>query len=272
MIWCILLTCTFGLGFVSGDPIVRNTTVAATNIESTIGTPALLVDPTLTSSQNTTDGQYETILKITPFSNSTAEPDETTTYLAITDLDIDLTELIEKAQQNTTIAPASALRRPCECHKGVCGCCTGMLFSALRQLGCMNITYHPDDFSFEFKMIMNNAVLYKNRVTGRNPPPVCVRMPRFSFVKVCANFYDLHFIGRNMHVCMEMSAFFQDSEIFNRSFDCMRIGDKGVKIVRPEDAGFLQKPGTDAEIDTGYDDVEDYDENAVVRRRKNIRL
>lgn len=58
----------------------------------------------------------------------------------------------------------------------------------------------------------------------------------------------------------------------NRSFDCMRIGDKGVKIVRPEDAGFLQKPGTDAEIDTGYDDVEDYDENAVVRRRKNIRL
>lgn len=53
----------------------------------------------------------------------------------------------------------------------------------------------------------------------------------------------------------------------------MRIGDKGVKIVRPEDAGFLQKPGTDAEIDTGYnDDIEDYDENAVVRRKKNLRL
>lgn len=109
-----------------------------------------------------------------------------------------------------------AIRRPCECNKGICGCCTGMLFSALRQLGCMNITYHPDDFSFEFKMIMNNAVLYKNRVTGRNPPPVCVRMPRFNFIKVCASFYDLHFVGRNMHVCLEMSAFFQDSEIFSR--------------------------------------------------------
>lgn len=24
----------------------------------------------------------------------------------------------------------------------------------------------------------------------------------------------------------------------------MRIGDKGVKIVKPEDAGYLQKPGT----------------------------
>lgn len=111
---------------------------------------------------------------------------------------------------------ASALKRPCDCQRGICGCCTGMIFSALRQMGCMNITYHPDDFSFEFKMLMNNAVLYKNRVTGRNPPPVCVRMPRFSFVKVCASFFDLHFIGRNMHVCLEMSAFFQESEIFNR--------------------------------------------------------
>lgn len=51
----------------------------------------------------------------------------------------------------------------------------------------------------------------------------------------------------------------------------MRIGDNGVKIVKPEDAGFLQKPGSDAEIDTGYDDVEDYDENAVVRRKNFMR-
>lgn len=57
-----------------------------------------------------------------------------------------------------------------------------------------------------------------------------------------------------------------------RSFDCMRIGDKGVKIVRPDDPDFQQKPGTDAEIDTGYDDVEDYDENAVVRRRRRRKL
>lgn len=57
-----------------------------------------------------------------------------------------------------------------------------------------------------------------------------------------------------------------------RSFDCMRIGDKGVKIVRPDDPDFQQKPGTDAEIDAGgYDDVEDYDENAVVRRRRKSR-
>lgn len=118
-------------------------------------------------------------------------------------------------------------------------------------------------------MIMNDNVLYKNRVTGRNPPPICVRMPRLGFIRLCASFYDLYFVGRNMHVCLEMGLFYRENEVFNRSFDCMRLGDKGVKIVKPEDGGGLfHKPGTDAEIDAGFDDIEEYDENAVVRRRR----
>lgn len=59
MIWCILFVFACGLNIVHCDTIVDNTTAVATNIESTIGTPAFLVDPTLTSTQNTTIGQYE---------------------------------------------------------------------------------------------------------------------------------------------------------------------------------------------------------------------
>lgn len=52
-----------------------------------------------------------------------------------------------------------------------------------------------------------------------------------------------------------------------RSFNCLRIGDQGVKIVKPEDGGGIhQKPGIDADIDAGgNDDIEDYDENLVRR-------
>lgn len=48
--------------------------------------------------------RIQTILKITPFSNTTAEPDETTTYMVATDNEdyISLSELIERVQQNTT--------------------------------------------------------------------------------------------------------------------------------------------------------------------------
>lgn len=50
-----------------------------------------------------------------------------------------------------------------------------------------------------------------------------------------------------------------------RNFDCLLFGDKGVKIVPPEQ-GFPVRPG-DVEIDDGDDDIEDYDENVVRKRR-----
>lgn len=46
----------------------------------------------------------------------------------------------------------------------------------------------------------------------------------------------------------------------------MRLGDQGVKIVKPEDGGGLpHKPsgGVDADVDDSGDDIEDYDENLL---------
>lgn len=45
----------------------------------------------------------------------------------------------------------------------------------------------------------------------------------------------------------------------------MRIGDQGVKIVKPEDGADLPgiTTGNDAIIDSGNDDIEDYDENVA---------
>lgn len=57
-----------------------------------------------------------------------------------------------------------------------------------------------------------------------------------------------------------------------RSFDCMRIGDQGVKIVKPEDGGDLPlRPtyGNDSIIDSGNDDIEDYDENLIRSVKSN---
>lgn len=107
-------------------------------------------------------------------------------------------------------------RSPCTCKSGLCACCTGMLISAFRSKGCMNLKYIPEEFAFEFKMKFNDAVLYKNKISGRNPPPVCVRPPRLPFIEVCATFYDLFFAGRNMHVCLEMGGYFQGFQLFNR--------------------------------------------------------
>uniref|UniRef100_A0A1B0D145 Uncharacterized protein n=1 Tax=Phlebotomus papatasi TaxID=29031 RepID=A0A1B0D145_PHLPP len=160
-------------------------------------------------------------------------------------------------------------RRPCRCMNGLCACCTGVLMDAFKTKGCMNLRYIPEDFAFQFEMKMNERVLYKNRISGKNPPPICINPPRIGFIEVCANFYDVYFVGRNMHVCLEMGGYFQGFELFSRSFDCIRMGDKGVKVMKPEDEDFRPTSGSlDAEVDAG-DDIEDYDENVVRRFDKN---
>ncbi|XP_059614298.1 uncharacterized protein LOC132260292 [Phlebotomus argentipes] len=165
---------------------------------------------------------------------------------------------------------ASDKRRPCKCKGGLCACCTGMLMQTLQTKGCMNLRYIPEDFAFHFEMKMNDMTLYKNRISGKNPPPICINPPRIGFIEVCANFYDIYFVGRNMHVCMEMGGYFQGFELFTRSFDCLRMGDKGVKVMKPEDDSFRPQTGgnLEAEVDAG-DDIEDYDENVVRRFDKN---
>ncbi|XP_055850529.1 uncharacterized protein LOC129915093, partial [Episyrphus balteatus] len=155
---------------------------------------------------------------------------------------------------------ALASRIPCSCDKGVCKCCTSML-SLVGLNGCMEVVYKPEDFAFDLRMKLNNRVLFERSVSGKNPPPFCFRPPRFGFVRACIKFYDVYFFGRNMHVCMDLSGYFQGYELFERSYDCLQLGMKGVKIVKPEE-GYPLKP-TDVEIDQGDDDIEDYDENVV---------
>jgi hypothetical protein len=71
-----------------------------------------------------------------------------------------------------------------------------MFLQTFNSMGCMNMKYIPEEFAFEFQMKMNNNVLYKNRVSGKNPPPICVNPPRFPIIEVCAKFHNVYFAGR----------------------------------------------------------------------------
>ena len=64
-------------------------------------------------------------------------------------------------------------RIPCECKNGLCKCCSGGILAYFNSKGCMKLKYIPEDFSFEFKMMMNDVTLYKNKVSGKNPRPIC---------------------------------------------------------------------------------------------------
>ncbi|XP_063616664.1 uncharacterized protein LOC134789909 [Cydia splendana] len=157
--------------------------------------------------------------------------------------------------------------RRCTCSFGVCKCCTGLVLDLFNQKACMKITYHPGDFAFDVAMSMNDRVLYENSMSGKNPKPICINPPRLRNLKVCAKFYNVFFPGRNFHFCLAMTGQWRQLELFNMAFDCLRMGANGLAMVKPEENGGLVIPnpggGVDAVVDSGDDDIEEYDENNV---------
>lgn len=106
-------------------------------------------------------------------------------------------------------------RIPCNCTNGICSCCVGGFF--FNNKGCMKLKYMPEDFAFEFRMMFNGHTLYKNTVSGKNPRPICISPPRFdNWIEMCARFHDIYFVGRNMHVCLDVSASLGEFDILDR--------------------------------------------------------
>lgn len=127
-------------------------------------------------------------------------------------------EMLKKPQVppiNGDPVEAVQSRIPCECKNGICSCCIGGFF--FNNKGCMKMKYIPEDFAFDLRMTFNDNTLYKNTISGKNPRPICISPPRFQqFLEICAKFHDIYFIGRNMHVCLDVTASIGDYDLVDR--------------------------------------------------------
>ncbi|XP_059487377.1 uncharacterized protein LOC132203545 [Neocloeon triangulifer] len=148
-----------------------------------------------------------------------------------------------------------ATRGPCTCLDGVCKCCTGLSLASLGQDVCANMEYDPDEFQISVSMSMNDKTYFKRTMSGKNPRPFCVPLPRLRFITMCTKLSNVFLTGRNIHACIDMEGKMFDVSMFSVSFDCVRIGDQGLALVSPEDGGGLpnveapQKPSVDEDYD-----------------------
>ncbi|XP_038207768.1 uncharacterized protein LOC119829371 [Zerene cesonia] len=180
-----------------------------------------------------------------------------------------LSHFARQEQDDGQNGSTTSSNRRCTCSLGVCKCCTGYVLDLFKQKACMKVTYHPGDFAFDVAMSMNDRILYENSMSGKNPRPICINPPRMPNLKICARFYNVFFPGRNFHFCLAMTGKWRALELFNLVFDCLRMGANGIAMIRPEENGGLPIPnpqgGVDAVIDAGEDDIEEYDEQNIVR-------
>lgn len=75
-----------------------------------------------------------------------------------------------------------AIRFPCTCNNGQCGCCTGSILERVRMKACGNISFVPEDFVFDVRLTLNNSTVVRRRVSG---------IFHFNFF-VVPTFYRLH--------------------------------------------------------------------------------
>jgi hypothetical protein len=97
-------------------------------------------------------------------------------------------------------------------------------------------------------------------LTGKNPEPVCVSVPRVPSMKLCVVFSNIYFAGRNLHMCIDIEGRWMGSSVFKTSYNCIRIGANGFAVLTPEDGGGLPL-GTFLmeEEEEDYDDVKEDD-------------
>ncbi|RZC33614.1 uncharacterized protein BDFB_003725 [Asbolus verrucosus] len=176
------------------------------------------------------------------------------------------------SQTTTTSRPFfPGFRGPCSCVEGQCGCCTGVILDRFNQKACLNISYEPDDFAITAMMSWNERVLYRRTVSGKNPPPMCVRVPRLQFIRLCVQFSNIYFASRNVHLCIDMEANWEDLTLVEWSFDCIRMGAAGVAVVGPEEGGGLPANPVDA-VDQTDEDYDDSARHVTLKRPHNTPL
>ncbi|XP_008185276.2 uncharacterized protein LOC100572547 [Acyrthosiphon pisum] len=153
-------------------------------------------------------------------------------YDAITNKKIPMLQRFGDRQDEPRTARFGSI--PCSCQDLTCGCCAqfNVRFFDYNKKGCMNFTYDPYDFAITGNMFMDDESMYEYKVSAKNPPPACLRVPvpYLPSMDMCMKMFDIYTPGRNLHACVNFVTRIEHAEVLVLEFDCFVIGRDGLNM------------------------------------------
>ncbi|XP_011300011.1 uncharacterized protein [Fopius arisanus] len=143
---------------------------------------------------------------------------------------------------------------PCSCQDLTCGCCAGIDLAVFNftKTTCMEFVALPEEFAIDMRLIIDGERVFENRLSARNPPPVCVPLYAVPIVSFCVRFFDIRLVESTLSTCLDFETKVAQWPIFILHFDCVRVGGTGISWVRPNATSFALPTIADVEI---YDEV-----------------
>lgn len=83
-------------------------------------------------------------------------------------------------------------------------------------------------------------------------------MPYVPLVPIdfCAKLFDIHTPQQNLHMCFDFETKIDKATVLILHFDCMRMGNDGVMVVKPGYEGPEETATTESQVDVDtYDEV-----------------
>lgn len=142
----------------------------------------------------------------------------------LTDAQNLLSEVEEES--NTTSYVDTLFKNGCLCAHYECDCCTGVDIEkiGLNATLCTDLAYLPDEYGIEMKLMLNKYVLYEEKISARNPPPVCFGKPyTLDMAEVCLRFRDLDVSKVHLSGCLTFQAIFEHVTILNKVLSCFNM-------------------------------------------------
>ena len=99
---------------------------------------------------------------------------------------------------------------------------------------------------------MDDKNLFSRALSAKNPPAFCIPVP-VPYVPIiafdmCMKLFNIFTPGRNLHMCIDLETKIQNAQLLVLHFDCMRMGQDGFSLLKPDDNGGLVIPTPAPEI------------------------